>query len=91
MSVQEKLVHPESDPAPEPKPVNAVAGDPLTDALLYLAAHHGRALSREALLSGLPIMDGQLTVALFERAARRAGLEAEPVKREVEDLSLIHI
>ena len=45
------------------------ARDPLTDALLYLAAHHGRAISREALLAGLPIMDGRLPPALFDRAA----------------------
>ena len=48
--------------------------DPLADSLLYLAAHHGRALSREALLAGLPITDGQLTVALYRarREPRRA-------------------
>ena len=60
--------------------------DTLTDALLYLAAHHGRAISRSALLSGLPIEDGRLTVALFERAALKAGLETEAVKRAVADI-----
>src|SRR5262249_6261673 len=60
--------------------------DPLSDALLYLASYHGRALSREALLTGLPITDGKLTVRLFERAAQRAGLEAEPIKRALEDI-----
>src|SRR5262249_42667742 len=60
--------------------------DPLSDALLYLAAFHGRALSREALLTGLPITDGKLSVRLFERAAQRAGLEAEPVKRALTDI-----
>jgi ATP-binding cassette subfamily C protein LapB len=62
------------------------AADTLTEALLYLAAHHGRALSREALLAGLPIPDGRLTAALFGRAASRAGLEAEPVKRRLADI-----
>ena len=38
------------------------AGDPLTDSLLFLAAHHGRALTRDALLSGLPILDGRLKI-----------------------------
>ena len=47
--------------------------DALTDALLFLAAFHGRALSRKALLTGLPITDGMLSVHLFERAANRAG------------------
>ena len=49
-------------------------GDPLTASLTYLAAYHGRAVSPEALLGGLPILDGKLTVALYHRAARRAGL-----------------
>jgi ATP-binding cassette subfamily C protein LapB len=61
-------------------------GDPFTDALLYLAAHHGRALTRDALLAGLPVVDDRLTVQLFERAAKRAGLEAELVRRNLEDI-----
>ena len=61
--------------------------DPLADALLFLAAHHGRAISRDALLAGLPITDGPAArVALFERAAHRAGLEAEAVKRAIDDI-----
>lgn len=60
--------------------------DPLSDALIYLAAHHGRALSRNALLSGLPITEGHLTVPLLARAAQRAGLEIEPVKRPLADI-----
>jgi ATP-binding cassette, subfamily C, bacterial LapB len=71
--------------APEPVAHNEASGrpiikDPLADALLFLAAHHGRAISREALLSNLPILDGRLTPALFGRAARRAGMEAEAIK-----------
>lgn len=60
--------------------------DPLADSLLFLAAHHGRALSREALLAGLPLIDEKLPVRLYERAAKRAGLEAEPAKRAIEDI-----
>jgi ATP-binding cassette subfamily C protein LapB len=55
----------------------------LADALLFLAAHHGRAISREALLANLPIVNGRLTPHLFGRAAQRAGLEAEAVKRKL--------
>jgi ATP-binding cassette subfamily C protein LapB len=62
------------------------AADPLADALLFLAAHHGRAMSREALLAGLPIIDDRLSVALVSRAAQRAGLEVEPVKRPLWDI-----
>src|SRR4051812_3480682 len=71
----------ESPVAPSAQP-----HDPLSDALIYLAAHHGRALSRNALLSGLPITDGHLTVPLLARAAQRAGLEIEPVKRPLADI-----
>ena len=71
-----------NEPATRP---TAVA-DPLADSLLYLAAHHGRALTRDALLSGLPIPDRKLTVALYERAAARAGLEIEVVKRKITDI-----
>jgi ATP-binding cassette, subfamily C, bacterial LapB len=60
--------------------------DPLAASLTYLAAHHGRAVSREALLGGLPILDGRLSVALYDRAARRAGLETEPIKRPILDI-----
>jgi ATP-binding cassette subfamily C protein LapB len=62
------------------------AGDPLADALLYLAAHHGRAISRDALLAGLPILDGRLPAPLFERAAARAGLEAKTVRRRLSEI-----
>src|SRR5262249_6043265 len=68
---------------PKPQPVQ---GDPLSDALIFLAAHHGRALSRDALVAGLPMLDGRLPVALFDRAARRAGLEAEAIKRTIAEI-----
>ena len=60
--------------------------DPLTDALIFLAAHHGRAISRDALLANLPILDGRLTPVLFNRAARKAGMEGEAVKRKLSDI-----
>src|SRR4029079_739423 len=74
---------------PGPTVLAARAIDPLSDALMYLAAHHGRALSRQALLTGLPITDGKLTVALFERAAQRAGLEVQAVKRPLTDITAL--
>jgi ATP-binding cassette, subfamily C, bacterial LapB len=60
--------------------------DSLCDALLFLSAFHGRAMTREALLFGLPIEDNRLSIALFDRAARRAGLEVEPVERPLGDI-----
>lgn len=83
MSVQPLTQIRPAEPRREPPPP---PGDPLSDALLFLAAHHGRALSRDALIAGLPILDGRLSVTLFNRAARRAGLETEPVKRAIRDI-----
>ena len=60
--------------------------DPLAEALLYLAAFHGRAISREALIAGLPIVNGHLTAALVERAGIRAGLEVAAAKRALTDI-----
>ena len=77
LAVPDKVIAPED--------ASAIA-DPLADALLYLAAHHGRSISREALLAGLPIIDGKLNASLLERAARKAGLEIEPVKRSLSDI-----
>jgi ATP-binding cassette subfamily C protein LapB len=74
-----------SEPA-QPSSAPASKHDSLADALLYLAAFHGRALSRAALLAGLPIENGRLTVALFERAAMRAGLETEAIKRSISEI-----
>jgi ATP-binding cassette subfamily C protein LapB len=73
------------DASPVAAPEIAAFEDPLSDSLLYLAARHGRALSREALVAGLPLQ-GKLTPALYERAAQRAGLEAELFERRVEDI-----
>ena len=66
--------------------LNTLGDDPLAASLTYLAGYHGRAVSREALLGGLPILDGRLSVALYDRAARRAGLETEAIKREIIDI-----
>ena len=70
----------------EPAARPASIADPLADSILYLAAHHGRALTRDALLSGLPVTDGKLTIALYERAASRANLEIEVAKRKITDI-----
>lgn len=77
----------EDPPVASDTPAEATTkDDPLSDSLLFLAAHHGRALSREALLAGLPIEDGRLHPPLYERAARRAGLEAKLVERRLLDI-----
>jgi ATP-binding cassette subfamily C protein LapB len=60
--------------------------DSLSDALIYLASFHGRAITREALLFGLPIEQGRLSFSMFDRAAGRAGLEVESVKRSLSEI-----
>ncbi len=54
--------------------------DPLADALIYLAAHHGRAISREALIAGLPIIDGRLSCVTC-RARRTACRARNPARQ----------
>ena len=70
----------------EPRLAETPRRDPLVDSLIFLSAFHGRVISREALLSGLPIEKGALSPMLYERAAKRAGLEAELIERRVEDI-----
>ena len=53
---------------------NEVGGDALLACLLVVASVHGQALAADAVLAGLPLEEGVLTPALFERAAHRAGL-----------------
>ncbi len=73
--------------APPAAPSNSPRDkDPLASSLIFLASYHGRAVSREALLGGLPIVDGRLSVALYERAAQRAGLQTEAVRRDLPDI-----
>src|SRR6476620_3872169 len=78
---------PKSTPADEsPAPPPGPPGDPLADALPFLSAHHGRAISREALMAGLPVLDGRLPPPLFERAAAKAGLEGKAVRRKLAEI-----
>lgn len=64
----------------------ATLSDPLVDSLLYLASHHGRSVSCDALVAGLPLVNGRLTAALVERAGQRAGLDIKPEKRRLEQI-----
>ncbi|WLD58811.1 type I secretion system permease/ATPase [Salinispirillum sp. LH 10-3-1] len=54
--------------------------DALAECLYKLAQLHGRVATRDALLSGLPLVDGRLTPDIFPRSAQRAGLSARAVK-----------
>ena len=62
-------------------------GGPLAASLTLIAALHGRRISRDALLSGLPMENGMLTPALFTRAAQRAGLASKIIKSPLERIN----
>ena len=61
--------------------MTASANDTLLQCLLALCRYHGNASTAEALAGGLPLADGRLTPALFERAASRVGLTSRVVYR----------
>ena len=86
MQAEDRPIESEPDRIIAPAEINTPRSDPLAASLTYLAAHHGRAVSREALLGGLPILDGQLSVAAVRPRRRRAGLETEAIKRDIADI-----
>lgn len=60
--------------------------DPLLACLIAVARYHGRPQTADAFVAGLPLTGHTLTPALFERAAKRAGLTSKVVKRPLEGL-----
>lgn len=60
--------------------------NPLLSALIEISRIHGRGMTPEAFLSGLPLQDGMLTPDVFRRAAARAGLASRISKRPIEDI-----
>ena len=62
------------------------ASDTLLECLLLVALGHGRPLSHDGALAGLPVVDGRLTPALFSRAAERAGLSTRFVACTIDKL-----
>lgn len=62
-------------------------GGPLAEALIYVAALHGRRIACEALLSGLPLENGELTPSLLSRAAKRAGLASHIMASPLEAIN----
>jgi ATP-binding cassette subfamily C protein LapB len=58
--------------------------DPLLSSLIEIARFHGRAMTPEGFLAGLPLHEGLLTPALLRRAAARAGLASRISRRPLE-------
>lgn len=74
----------EISPLPDASPLGASSWrrhDPLLSALIEIARFHGRGMTPEGFLAGLPLQDGRLTPSIFRRAAARAGLASRISKR----------
>lgn len=71
----------------EIKTSHSVAHDPLLSCLIILTRIEHNPFSPETLIAGLPLVDNKLTPELFIRAADRAGMSAQIVKRELGDIS----
>lgn len=63
------------------------AYDPLLSALVLLTRMQNKPFSAEALKAGLPLVDNRLTPDLFVRAAARASLSAQIVKRPLAQIT----
>ena len=61
--------------------------DPLLSCLVFLTRLENNPFSPDALVSGLPLIENKLTPELFLRAADRAGLSAQIIKRAIADIS----
>lgn len=63
------------------------ARDDLLGCLLALSRAYGETLTADAVRAGLPLEQGVLTPALFERAATRAGFSCRIVQQPIEALN----
>ncbi len=61
--------------------------DQLLECLVFLSKYHAIPNSRDALVAGLPLPEGLLTVPLFERAAERAGFVSKVQTMPIADIS----
>lgn len=68
-------------------PHDVARDDPLLACLILLTKIETRPFSAEALTAGLPLVDGRLTPDLFARAAARAGLSAQIMRRPLRKLT----
>lgn len=64
-----------------------VAHDPLLGCLVILTRIEHNPFAPDTLIAGLPLLDNKLTPELFVRAAARAGLSAQIVRRPFEQIS----
>ncbi|MDR1064662.1 MAG: type I secretion system permease/ATPase [Azoarcus sp.] len=73
--------------APAQASANHPPVDALLNSLLMLVRAFGGNQTRDAIVAGLPLKDGRLTPALFERAARRAGMRSNIVATSLDSIN----
>ncbi|MBK1850091.1 type I secretion system permease/ATPase [Marinobacter sp. 1-4A] len=61
--------------------------DPLSACLLWVAAENGTTTSHDALVAGLPLVDGRLSPSVFARAAERVDMKVKLVRQPLERLN----
>jgi ATP-binding cassette, subfamily C, bacterial LapB len=69
---------------PQKKQSNVADG--LLDSLQMICRLHGNAISKDALIAGLPLQNGTLTPSLVERAGARANLVCNVLKKPLESI-----
>lgn len=73
----------------------AAAQSPVTDSLLeclsVVCRMHGMTISKDALTAGLPLQKGRLSPKLFKRAAERANLASNVLKKPLDALRMEHL
>lgn len=65
-------------------PPHKTQDDPLLACLVEITRHHGATFTAQALSSGLPLVNNQLTAALLDRAAARAKFTTRTLRRDLE-------
>ncbi|MCC2113834.1 MAG: type I secretion system permease/ATPase, partial [Hyphomicrobiales bacterium] len=71
---------------PDPTEERGRAADSLTACLVFVSRHFGRSVSNAAVIHGLPVVDGRLTLPLVDRAAQNCGLSAALLRRAIADI-----
>ena len=64
-------------------PPHSTQDDPLLACLVEITRHHGTPYTAQALSSGLPLVNHQLTVSLLERAAAKAKFTTRILRRDL--------
>lgn len=77
----------EQSRVPEHASVVLAEHDELLSCLLIVARAHGEALTRDAIMAGLPAEHQRLTPSLLARAARRARLSSQLVRKDLQRLN----